>query len=66
MEEGGKAGMGLCSVLGVVFIILKLCNVITWPWIWVLAPLWGPVALGLIILAIVLIIIDIIAHVKGK
>ena len=32
-------------VLTIVFITLKLTNVIDWGWGWVLAPLWLPVAL---------------------
>ncbi len=32
--------MGLDGVLLVVFIVLKLCGVITWSWIWVISPLW--------------------------
>jgi len=32
--------MGIIEMLVVVFIVLKLCNVITWAWIWVLSPLW--------------------------
>jgi len=35
-------GIGLGSVLLVVFIALKLCGVIAWSWWWVMAPLWGP------------------------
>ncbi len=34
-------GIGFLSLLGLTFIILKLCGVITWSWIWVLAPFWG-------------------------
>ncbi len=34
---------GVLSLLGIAFIILKLCNVITWSWIAVLAPFWIPV-----------------------
>lgn len=33
-----KLDMGL---LFVVFLVLKLCNVINWSWWWVTAPLWG-------------------------
>ena len=33
------------SVLGLIFITLKLTGHITWSWWWVLAPFWGPVAL---------------------
>ena len=29
-----------CSLLTIAFIVLKLCNVITWSWFWVLSPLW--------------------------
>lgn len=37
------------SILGIVFITLKLCNVIDWSWLWVLAPFWGQSALLLLI-----------------
>ena len=29
------------SILGIIFITLKLCKVIAWSWWWVLAPFWG-------------------------
>ena len=29
----------LTTILFVVFLVLKLCGVIDWPWIWVFAPL---------------------------
>ena len=29
-----------CSLLTIVFIVLKLTKVITWSWWWVLSPLW--------------------------
>ena len=32
-------------VLGVVFVTLKLCQVIDWSWWWVTAPFWAPAAL---------------------
>lgn len=39
-----KKGMAATDLfvfaLTVLFIALKLCGVITWPWTWVLAPLW--------------------------
>lgn len=46
-------GPGVLSILLVAFIVLKLCGVITWSWLWVLSPLWIPIALVLIILLIV-------------
>lgn len=40
------------ALLGVAFIVLKLCGVISWPWLWVLAPFWVGLALLLGILVI--------------
>lgn len=31
--------MGFLPALCLVFIILKLCSVVAWPWFWVLLPL---------------------------
>lgn len=42
-------GIGFAGVLTIVFIVLKLCKVINWNWIWVLAPTW----IGLIIVVII-------------
>lgn len=40
-NKKGMAATDLFVVaLTVLFIALKLCGVITWPWTWVLAPLW--------------------------
>ena len=41
-------GPGVLGLLGVAFIILRLTSVIAWPWIWVLVPFWGPIALSII------------------
>jgi hypothetical protein len=49
-------GIGFPSLLTVLFIGLKLTGHITWPWVWVLSPLWISALIGLTILAIVLII----------
>ena len=40
-----KQGMGVPSVLTVVFIILRLTGEVDWAWVWVLAPLWISLAL---------------------
>lgn len=30
-----------CFILcGIIFIALKLCNIINWSWMWILAPIW--------------------------
>ena len=47
---------GLSSTLLLIaFIVLKLCHVIEWSWLWVLSPLWIPLALSIIIIAVVAI-----------
>lgn len=51
-----KININLSTILGVVFIILKLCKVITWSWVWVLAPFWISWAIGLILIIIIGII----------
>ena len=35
-----RKGIGFTGLLTLIFITLKLCGVITWSWVWVLAPLW--------------------------
>lgn len=50
-------GIGFFGALTLIFIVLKLCNVINWSWLWVLSPLWISFCLGLIFLAIGLIIL---------
>ena len=47
-----NTGVSTLGVLQIVFIVLKLCRLIDWPWVWVLAPLWGSIALSVLILAV--------------
>lgn len=43
-------GVGFLGLLGIAFIVLKLCKVIDWSWWWITCPIWGPIAvLGLIV-----------------
>lgn len=41
--------MGIFGTLFIIFLILKLTNVIDWPWWLVTAPLWGGILLYAII-----------------
>lgn len=43
-----KGGIGFLGALTLLFIGLKLGHVIEWSWVWVLAPLWIPIAVLLI------------------
>ena len=38
--SANKGGIGFVSLLTLAFIVLKLVGVISWPWIWVLSPIW--------------------------
>lgn len=49
-------GGGFSGLLTIAFIVLKLCHVIDWPWIWVLSPLWISFAIAMIIIGIVLLV----------
>ena len=49
--KGGRS-MSIGTVLGIVFIVLKLIGLIEWSWVWVLAPFW----IGAIITVLSLII----------
>jgi len=40
MSESKSSGMGFVGVLQLIFIVLKLCNVISWSWALVLIPTW--------------------------
>lgn len=51
-----KNGIGFCGLLTIAFIVLKLCGIIDWSWIWVLAPLWIAWAFILTILGIIFLV----------
>lgn len=52
-------GIGFCGLLTIVFIVLKLTKVIAWSWIWVLAPIWIPTVIWLV-LAVLYVVLDLI------
>ena len=51
-----SGGIGFLPALALIFITLKLCNVIDWSWWWVLAPIWMPIVALIAILIIVCIV----------
>lgn len=55
------SGSSLATVLGVVFLVLKLVGVIDWAWIWVLAPFWIPFAFVIAFSIVWLLVVGIIA-----
>ena len=48
-----RLGGNLFTTLGLIFIVLKLLDVITWSWLWVLSPFWIPLGILLVILLII-------------
>lgn len=39
-SSSSSSGIGFTGLLTIVFIVLKLCHVIDWSWVWVLSPIW--------------------------
>lgn len=58
-SKTASGGIGFCGLLTIVFIVLKLCKIINWSWLWVLAPLWIPTAIALIVLLVLFIIVKV-------
>ena len=56
MKEHHEGGMSFGGTLCLIFIVLKLCNLIDWSWIWVLAPIW--ISLLLLIICTVIEMLD--------
>lgn len=54
MNKNSSSGIGILGVLLIIFIVLKLLNVINWSWLIVLIPLW--ISLGIFIVGLLLII----------
>jgi hypothetical protein len=44
MSKDNNSGGSVLGLLGVAFVVLKLCKVINWSWWWVTAPFWGLLA----------------------
>ena len=58
-SSSSSSGIGVCGLLGVAFVVLKLTGVIAWSWWWVTCPFWIglPVILAIIIVALPIIMI---------
>lgn len=49
-SASASGGISFVSLLAIVFIVLKLCDVITWSWWWVLAPIWIPFGVAMVLI----------------
>ena len=54
-SSSSSSGIGLSGLLTVLFVGLKLTNVISWSWWWVLSPIWISALIGLAFVFILLI-----------
>lgn len=41
-NSNSNKGLSVLQLLGIAFVILKLCNVINWSWWWVTLPFYFP------------------------
>ena len=59
MNDGNNWQTGNFNYVGVltlIFVVLKLTNVIQWSWVWVLSPLWISFFAGVFIILIFFLI----------
>lgn len=57
MSSKNTGGVGFLGLLTLLFIGLKLTGYITWSWLWVLAPLWIPISIALILLSAIILLV---------
>ena len=50
-----QGGLGIVSVLTIIFIVLKLVGVIKLSWIWVLSPIWISAVIVAVVFSVILI-----------
>lgn len=63
--SSSSSGIGFFGFLQLVFIVLKLCGIIHWSWIWVLMPTLLPVS-SLLVVCLGLILRCCILHLFSK
>ncbi|MEE1049788.1 MAG: hypothetical protein U0M60_20500 [Clostridia bacterium] len=55
-KKARNGGMGIVSFLTILFIILKVANVIEWSWLWVFSPIWISAICAVLFVGIVLVV----------
>lgn len=45
---------GFSTLLTIALVVLKLCHVIEWSWVWVFAPMWISFLIGLAVFLFIL------------
>ena len=54
-NKAKQGGLGIVSVLTIIFIVLKLLGVIKWSCIWVLSPIWISAVIAVAVFSVILI-----------
>lgn len=54
-NQTSSGGIGFVGLLTIAFIVLKLCKVIAWSWLWVLSPIWITILLVIIYISVCII-----------
>ena len=44
------------ELLALLFIGLRVAKVISWPWLWVLSPLWVPLSISILIACVLVLL----------
>jgi hypothetical protein len=55
VSKNRSGGIGFLGGLTLLFIGLKLANVIDWSWLWVLSPIWIPFVFIVLLGAVVVV-----------
>lgn len=64
--RSSSGGIGISGLLTVAFVVLKLCHVINWSWLWVLSPLWIGTALFVAVVVVGLLGVLVVNAVGGR
>jgi len=57
-NNNNSGGISLSGLTFIVFLVLKLTNVIDWSWWWVTSPLWIPLAIVIVLVIIAELILN--------
>lgn len=61
-EKKSSGGIGFTGLLQIAFIVLKLCKVINWSWLWVFSPLW----ISAVLIFVLIVILAVLERRKQK
>ena len=53
-----SGGIGFVGLLTIAFVVLKLCGVISWSWVWVLSPLWISVIVWFLVVTVIVFLVS--------